>query len=301
MKQLISFIAFLGFVSMHCTGQNSGRGFHFEAIAKDEKGLVIRDQEIELDLFLIDGPFLTDSAYYHENHVVKTTEFGYFEIIIGHGTHENSSIYGTTPNFENIAFYKDFWLKLLMDQGGSQKELLTQKLLSVPYAENVSPMGTIIAFAGESTKIPDGWLLCDGKVLNVSEYPALYKALGGIWSVGLRNPQQEFQIPDLRGRFIYGGVTESSVDKLGKYHSGYAVPEHKHYMFTNSPYNNSVNKSIEEDPNSGVAPSGNSGKLDYHFVKNRTGTGSSLGVSGRNEGKENRPQNKAVNYIIRAR
>ncbi len=50
-------------------------------------------------------------------------------------------------------------------------------------------------------KLPDGWLLCDGSMLRISEYQVLYsvieKKFGG-------DGRETFQLPDLRGRFPIG-------------------------------------------------------------------------------------------------
>lgn len=57
-------------------------------------------------------------------------------------------------------------------------------------------IGTIKAFAG--TTIPTNWMLADGRSLLRAEYPQLADAMG--ISAGATN----FNIPDLRNRFIYG-------------------------------------------------------------------------------------------------
>lgn len=69
------------------------------------------------------------------------------------------------------------------------------------------PIGTVMAFGGDTT-IPDvktqlraqGWLPCDGAELSKTEYPALYQALGTAFGV----LNQNFRVPDLRGRFLRG-------------------------------------------------------------------------------------------------
>lgn len=68
------------------------------------------------------------------------------------------------------------------------------------------PIGTIVAFGGPESCIPDGWLFCDGDVLNSSEYEDLYNAIGTRWG----GDGNTFRIPDLRGRFLRG------LDKSGK-------------------------------------------------------------------------------------
>lgn len=47
-----------------------------------------------------------------------------------------------------------------------------------------------------------GWIECDGRTLNVSDYPELFKVLGN--SFGTTNIGATFKIPDLRGVFVRG-------------------------------------------------------------------------------------------------
>lgn len=56
-------------------------------------------------------------------------------------------------------------------------------------------LGEIRLFA--FAKAPRNWLLCNGAIVNVSEYQALYTLLGNAYG-GVKN--QTFGLPDLRGR-----------------------------------------------------------------------------------------------------
>lgn len=58
-------------------------------------------------------------------------------------------------------------------------------------------IGEIRAFAGNF--VPKGWLQCDGTLLQVSQYAALYSLLGTTYGGDGRNT---FGLPDLRGRLI---------------------------------------------------------------------------------------------------
>ena len=66
------------------------------------------------------------------------------------------------------------------------------------------PPGTIISYAG--TRIPPGWLLCDGAPLAAAEYPRLFDAIEVAWGAGYTNGVQvaDFNLPDLRGMFLRG-------------------------------------------------------------------------------------------------
>lgn len=75
------------------------------------------------------------------------------------------------------------------------------------------PAGSIMPFAGSSVRIPEGWLLCDGKAYHAAivngvpdeKFRALFEAIGYKW--GQPYPvadQEEFLVPDLRGVFLRG-------------------------------------------------------------------------------------------------
>lgn len=69
------------------------------------------------------------------------------------------------------------------------------------------PVGTIAMFGAD--RDPEGWLRCDGRVLQRSAYPALFAAIGTTY--GSTN-SGDFRIPDIRERSVVGTGT--------KYHPG---------------------------------------------------------------------------------
>ncbi len=68
-------------------------------------------------------------------------------------------------------------------------------------------IGTIVMWGGINN-VPEGWLLCDGRVYEQSTYPNLWKIIvhnfGNPASSDSFDPATQFFIPDLRGRFIRG-------------------------------------------------------------------------------------------------
>ncbi len=59
-----------------------------------------------------------------------------------------------------------------------------------------------MAFIGEiqifaSSYVPGGWLLCDGSLVSISEYPALFKLIGTTYG---GDGQSTFALPDLGNR-----------------------------------------------------------------------------------------------------
>jgi len=52
-----------------------------------------------------------------------------------------------------------------------------------------------------ASKVPQGWKICDGTLLNRAEYSALFDAIGTSWGSPDANT---FNLPDLRGKFLRG-------------------------------------------------------------------------------------------------
>ncbi|WP_375378232.1 phage tail protein [Hymenobacter cellulosilyticus] len=59
-------------------------------------------------------------------------------------------------------------------------------------APGTEPIGTVKLFAGP--ELPSGWVVCDGRLLRVDEYPALHKALGTLYGSKGRS---SFALPKL--------------------------------------------------------------------------------------------------------
>lgn len=90
-----------------------------------------------------------------------------------------------------------------------------QRIQAVPYAvraDNGAPTGSIMPFAGASTQVPAGWLLCDGKGYDGADpaYAALAAVLGGAWGGGGGSCTGTctFNVPDLRGQFLRGAALD---------------------------------------------------------------------------------------------
>lgn len=162
------------------------------------------------------------------------------------------------------------------------------------------PVGTIVAFGGE--KIPDGWLLCDGRTFNVAlnpEYQTLSDAIGTSW--GGNSTLKTFNLPDLRGRFLRGvdyglgrdpdanSRTKSNEggnagDKVGSL-QGDLFLNHSHTL--NIPSKDAIGSASEKAQ---FVRSGWQGNwLSGDLYTNSQG------------GNETRPKNVAVNWIIKAK
>lgn len=69
-----------------------------------------------------------------------------------------------------------------------------------PEEEEPVATGTIVAYAGSTA--PDGWMLCDGSAISRTSYAGLFNSVGINYGSG--NGATTFNVPDLRGRLIFG-------------------------------------------------------------------------------------------------
>lgn len=75
------------------------------------------------------------------------------------------------------------------------------------------PAGTLAAWPVE--KLPDGWVVCDGRALERGEYAVLFSVIGGQYGTG--DGTTTFNVPDLRGRVVVGAdnMGGSAADVIG--------------------------------------------------------------------------------------
>lgn len=102
------------------------------------------------------------------------------------------------------------------------------------------------AFIGEIRIItwnwaPDGWLLCNGQLLNISQFQALFAILGNRFGGSIKN--QNFQLPDLQGKAVacYGQGTGLTNRAFGATFGSESItlttsqiPPHDHALFSGS-------------------------------------------------------------------
>jgi microcystin-dependent protein len=153
------------------------------------------------------------------------------------------------------------------------------------------PTGTVIAYAGDVTTPPTGWLLCDGTAVSRTTYAGLFAVIG--ISVGAGDGSSTFNLPDHRGLFLRGfdrgngadpdGNSRTAMnsggntgDKIGTVQASQVV-SHTHPMATTAIC--TAGESICPNALTGAATSGNP----------TCATG----------GSETRPKNAVVNYLIK--
>lgn len=78
--------------------------------------------------------------------------------------------------------------------------------------EMITPMGTVISYMG--TTAPKGYLICDGTVYNIADYPTFanfIKTQFGKYNFFGGDGTSTFAVPDLRGEFLRGTGTNSHI------------------------------------------------------------------------------------------
>jgi microcystin-dependent protein len=91
---------------------------------------------------------------------------------------------------------------------------LTLATLAKEVRDLLMPAGTIVAFGGIPGAVPDGWLLCDGRAVSSRVYTNLFNRIGRAWGDGSDDfdPNSDFNLPDLRGRFLRGVDANAGLD-----------------------------------------------------------------------------------------
>lgn len=158
------------------------------------------------------------------------------------------------------------------------------------------PVGTLVAFGGNSLDEKSGWFICNGRTLDRAAYVELFDAIGTSWGAG--DGKQTFSLPDLRGLFLRGVDTDSKRDpdassrtsladggnagaQVGSYQDDtFLAHSHEYWDEVNS-------AEMSDDANDRKVGSDDTKKLK----KDTTKVG----------GRETRPKNAGVYYIIKYR
>ncbi|MBK1835054.1 tail fiber protein [Roseibacillus ishigakijimensis] len=184
----------------------------------------------------------------------------------------------------------------------------------------LNPAGSITAFGGAAENVPDGWLLCDGTALDSDDYPTLHQAIQTAWGNGTTGPgatpgETDFNLPDLRGRFLRGVSGESDRDpdknsrveiRAGANAGNFVgsaqlsqMQSHQHFIM-NGTLNSSASGKLVGQTNApylSLRMISNSASSNYQL----TGSGGipDRGLTNSVGGAETRPINVNVNYIIK--
>lgn len=166
--------------------------------------------------------------------------------------------------------------------------------------------GTVKMWAGQVSKIPVGYRLCDGAELQIRDYPALFDMLGTSFG---GNGTSSFLLPDLRGRFVAGfdGTQGSDYGRIGSTGGAASVtlsadqlPEHDHV--NGRSYDKLSARAADIDSNN-TAKTLDSGAPGEEYRIGGMGISqwreATIQKVGKNEAHENRPPFFTLAYIIK--
>lgn len=144
----------------------------------------------------------------------------------------------------------------------------------------VMPVGTVLPYFG--TTAPQGWMLCNGAIINRTTYSDLYAVIST--SCGSGNGTTTFHIPDLRGMFLRGvdGTAGNDPEKTTRTASN-----------TGGNTGNAVG-SYQSDAAKISAAGASQNQAGSDLVRKSNGTSFS-----NVHGSETRPINVYVNFIIK--
>jgi microcystin-dependent protein len=159
-------------------------------------------------------------------------------------------------------------------------------------------LGTIFIFAGNFA--PRGYQLCQGQLLPISQYAALFSILGTTYG---GNGTTNFQLPDLRGRAPIGqgtgpGLTTVVLGEIaGKQNASILtsnMPAHNH------PINCDSGGAANTDPTSGIPGNTGLGQLAIWSSGPATATmlPTMVGVTGQNQPLNIQNPYLGISYII---
>jgi microcystin-dependent protein len=129
------------------------------------------------------------------------------EILFDGSAGGNEKIFQTTLNNSVISNKEDTAFANLSDEilinrtsgtVGLYKVSVNNLLDRIP----TNPPGIIAPFAGDTA--PQGWLLCDGSLYDIADFPQLSKVLQNKFTGTASVPSTQFRVPDLRGRMPLG-------------------------------------------------------------------------------------------------
>ncbi|MEE3633859.1 tail fiber protein [Pseudomonas sp. AL 58] len=174
------------------------------------------------------------------------------------------------------------------------------------------------AFIGEIRSfpygyVPDGWLACDGTVLLIQAYAALYSLIGNKWG---GDGKQTFALPDLRQRVVMGsGAGPNLTPRTWADTAGQAavalteaqVPPHNHSVTVKYPVLASAATDMQATPDANSSWLARATVLSstplalipaYVGASNVQLSGTTLSVQGTGAPHENRQPYLALDFCI---
>lgn len=154
--------------------------------------------------------------------------------------------------------------------------------------ETLGDVGTIKLWSGSG--VPEGYMLCNGSQVSITEYPELYKVIGKTYN-NSSTKEGYINVPDLRGRFVVGmDPGDGDYNKLGK-QGGEAY--HTLHLFEMPLHTHEYNKITIKHGKIGD----NADSIPYPEYA----TANETGAAGLGRPHENRPPYYTLAYVIKVR
>jgi hypothetical protein len=177
-----------------------------------------------------------------------------------------------------------------------------------------APVGAIAPFAGVSDRVPAGWFICDGREVSRfrdggTEFTDLFTVIGVTWGVG--DGSTTYNLPDLRGVFLRGA--NKAISGAGERSDSYRDEDFPGRIWANEMQRNEDGIGSWQTDEFEIHDHANNKQDKYnkdigssggHFQSLVVDEGSiSADISCRytslTGGKETRPKNAAVHFIIK--
>jgi microcystin-dependent protein len=167
-------------------------------------------------------------------------------------------------------------------------------------------MAIIKLFAGNFA--PQGWHYCDGSLLSIAQYSALYSLLGTTYG---GDGQTTFALPDLRGRAAVGAGAGPGLQNYTQGQTGGVenvtltanqLAAHNHTLMASTTAANADSPSgavlAQATATTGGGDAATMSTYLTGAAPNTPMANTSIGASGGNQPHENRPPYLALGYII---
>lgn len=230
------YLVFSGLAATLSAQQAAPKLMHYQGKLTNSSGAALGDGQYTLRFELFDAA-TAGQRIWGESRANVPLSGGLFSVVLGAAGSEP-----VTPSAVNDLGFAfggaDRYLQTTLVSGPgitTERTLLPrQQLASVPFAlqsqkaQNAvsadllggkspafySPTGSVSAFVGTSD--PPGWLICDGRTLNQTQFPDLYALIQTTYGTG-DGTNGSFNLPDYRGMFLRGAasippVTITAVD-----------------------------------------------------------------------------------------
>jgi microcystin-dependent protein len=279
----IAVLAGIVFVMFCALAQAQTNLVNYQGELTDAEGKVLATGNYKIK-FSIFTAVTGGTAVWTETHTTVPVANGHFNVVLG-----NSS------GIEKAFVGKETYLEISV--GDDAPIAPRQRILSVPYAINGCPAGTINAFAGPN--VPAGWLACNGATVSKLQYPMLFEAIGTAWG----GSGDSFKLPNLNGDggyFLRGGSTVGT-----KQDDATRLPRNP-FAIATVPDGSHTHSYVRSNDASGDGTIIATGKNSVETVS-ETNSGNKIGEGGVHThtitigggDTETRPKNYSVKYIIK--